>query len=37
MGNSAEVIIFGGFKRVIASFRVAGAAFRDIQTHFATH
>ena len=32
MGSSAEVVIFGGFRRVIASFRVAGVALRDIQT-----
>ena len=25
MGSSAEVVIFGGFRRVVASFRVAGA------------
>ena len=35
MGSSAEVVIFGGFRRVVASFRVAGVAF-DIQTCFAT-
>ena len=28
----AEVVIFGGFRRVVASFRVAGVALRDIQT-----
>ena len=27
---------FGGFRRVVASFRVAGVALRDIQTFFAT-
>ena len=32
MGSSAEVVIFGGFRRVVASFRVAGVALRDIQT-----
>ena len=36
MGSSAEVVIFGGFRRVVASFRVAGAALRDIQTCFVT-
>ena len=30
MGSSAEVVIFGGFRRVVASFRVAGVALRDI-------
>ena len=35
MGSSAEVVIFGGFRRVVASFRVAGVALRDIQTCFA--
>ena len=32
MGSSAEVVIFGGFQCVVASFRVAGVALRDIQT-----
>ena len=32
MGSSAEVVIFGGFRRGVASFRVAGVALRDIQT-----
>ena len=32
MGSSAEVVIFGGFRRLVASFRVAGVALRDIQT-----
>ena len=32
MGSSAEVVIFGGFRRVVASFRVAGVALRGIQT-----
>ena len=32
MGSSAEVVIFGGCRRVVASFRVAGVALRDIQT-----
>ena len=36
MGSSAEVVMFGGFRRVVASFRVAGVALRDIQTCFAT-
>ena len=27
-----EVILFGGFRRLVASFRVAGVALRDIQT-----
>jgi len=30
MGSSAEVVIFGGFQCVVASFRVAGVALRDI-------
>ena len=32
MVSSAEVVIFGGFKRRVASFRMAGVALRDIQT-----
>ena len=36
MGSFAEVVIFGGFRRVVASFRVAGVALRDIQTCSAT-
>ena len=36
MGSSAEVVIFGVFRRVVASFRVAGVALCDIQTCFAT-
>ena len=36
MVSSAEVVIFGGFRRVVASFRVAGVALRVIQTCFAT-
>ena len=32
MGSSAEVVLFGGCRRVVASFRVAGVALRDIQT-----
>ena len=30
MGSFAEVIIFGGVRRVVVSFRVAGVALRDI-------
>ena len=36
MGSFAEVVLFGGFRRVVALFRVAGVALRDIQTCFAT-
>ena len=36
MGSFAEVVLFGGFRRVVASFRVAGVALRDIQTCSAT-
>ena len=36
MVSSAEVLVFGGFKRLVASFRVAGMAIRDIQTCFVT-
>ena len=36
MVSSAEGVIFGGFKRRIASFRMAGVALRDIQTFFVT-
>ena len=32
MGSSARGIIFGGFRRRVASFRVAGVALGDIQT-----
>ena len=32
MGSFTEVVLFGGFRRVVASFRVAGVALRDIQT-----
>ena len=32
MVSSAAVVIFGGFRRLVASFRVAGVALRDIQT-----
>ena len=31
MGSFA-VVLFGGFRRVVVSFRVAGVALRDIQT-----
>ena len=34
MVSSAEGVVFGGFKRRVASFRVAGVALRDIQTCF---
>ena len=36
MVSSAEVVIFGVFKLLVASFRVAGVALRDIQTCFVT-
>ena len=36
MGSFAEVVLFGGFRRLVASFRVAGVALRDIQTCSAT-
>ena len=36
VGSSAEVVRFGRFQRVVASFRVAGVALCDIQTCFAT-
>ena len=36
MGSFAEVVLFGGFRRVVALFRVAGVALRDIQTCSAT-
>ena len=32
MGSFTEVVLFGGFRRLVASFRVAGVALRDIQT-----
>ena len=32
MGSFAEAVLFGGFRRLVASFRVAGMAFRNIQT-----
>ena len=34
--SSAGVVIFGGFKLLVASFRVAGVALHDIQTCFVT-
>ena len=34
MVSSAGGVIFGGFKRIVASFRVAGVALCDIQTCF---
>ena len=36
MVSSAEGVLFGGFKRLVASFRMAGVALRDIQTCFVT-
>ena len=36
MGSFTEVVLFGGFRRLAASFRVAGVALRDIQTCSAT-
>ena len=36
MVSSAEVVVFVSFKHLVASFRVAGVALRDIQTCFAT-
>ena len=36
MVSSAKGVIFGGFKRCVASFRVAGVALRDIQACFVT-
>ena len=36
MGSFVEVVLFGGFRRLVASFRVAGVALRDIQTCSAT-
>ena len=36
MVSSAEGIAFGGFKRLVASFRAAGVALRDVQTFFVT-
>ena len=34
--SSLEGVIFGGFKCLVASFRVAGVALPDIQTCFVT-
>jgi len=34
MVSFAKGVTFGGFKRRVASFRVAGVALRDIQTCF---
>ena len=34
--SSAKGVTFGGFKRRVALFRVAGVALRDIQTFFVT-
>ena len=36
MASSAEGVIFGCFKHLVALFRVAGVALRDIQTFFVT-
>ena len=36
MVSSAEVVILGGFRRLVASFHVAGVALRDIQRCFVT-
>ena len=36
MVSSAEGVLFGGFKRLVVSFRVAGVALRDIQMRFVT-
>ena len=36
MVSSAEGMLFIGFKLLVASFRVAGVALRDIQTYFVT-
>jgi len=36
MASFAKGVAFGGFKRRVASFRVAGVALRDIQTCFVT-
>ena len=36
MVSSAKGVIFGGFNRRVASFRVASVALRDIQTCFVT-
>ena len=36
IGSSAGGILFGGFRRLVASFRMAGVALRDIQMFFVT-
>ena len=36
LASFAKGVAFGGFKRRVASFRVAGVALRDIQTCFVT-
>ena len=36
MASFAKGVIFGGLKRRVASFHVAGMALRDIQTCFVT-
>ena len=36
MASSAQAVMFGGFKRCEASFRVAGMALCDIPTCFIT-
>eukprot|EP00435_Cladocopium_sp_Y103_P016146 s3861_g4.t1 len=36
MGEAAKVVVFGRFKRVATSFRVAGVALRDIPASFKT-
>ena len=36
MGSFTEVVLFGSFQCIVASFRVAGVALRDIQTCSAT-
>ena len=36
MVSSAEGVLFGGFKRLLASFRMASVALRDIQRCFVT-
>jgi len=35
MGSFAEAVLFGGFRRVVVSFRVAGVALGDIEVHSA--
>ena len=36
LGSAAKVVTFGGFKRCVTLFRVAGVALRDIPTCFTT-